>query len=379
MHKKESPIFFLFNKTKTLSILLMIFLAGSLAAQVSEKGTPKSFENSLEGVVPTVYMPEINLERYLAEDQEDAGNKDIPYRFGAQIDVDFSMTNSGLWTDLPDGGRVWRLHLTSTGAYSLNLIYDKFFMPEGAQFFLYNQNKSSVLGAFTSKNNKDHGKFSTGLTAGEEVTLEYYEPAEVFGQGVIEISRVVHAYRDIITHVAHEGFGSSGSCNNNVNCPEAEGWENQIRSVAMILTGGGSRICSGFMVNNVRQDLTPYFMTANHCLGGNDTWIIMFKYQSPSCDNIDGPTNFTVQGTSLLANNSASDFALLLLDEAPPEDYEVHFAGWNAIDEASTNSVGIHHPSGDIKKISWDNDPSTSSDYDPSPYLPDSHLFIPRN
>ncbi|GJQ63383.1 MAG: hypothetical protein SCALA702_24360 [Melioribacteraceae bacterium] len=348
----------------------------NLFAQISEKGTPKSFENSLEGIVPTVYMQDVDLDRYLAEDQEDADDKDIPFRFGAQIDVDFSMTNSGIWSDLPDGGRVWRLSIKSEGAYSLNLLYDNFYMPQGAQFFLYNQDKSSVLGAFTSQNNKEHGKFSTGLTAGDEVTLEYYEPANVFGQGVIEISRVVHAYRDIMNHITHEGFGSSGSCNNNVNCPESEGWENQIRSVAMILTGGGSRVCSGFMVNNVRQDLTPYFMTANHCLGGNDSWIIMFKYQSPSCENIDGPTNFTVQGTDLLASNSSSDFALLLLNESPPEDYEVHYAGWNAVDEASTNSVGIHHPSGDIKKISWDNDPATSSDYDPSPYLPNSHWEV---
>lgn len=373
--KKRTSIF----SCKTVlfhAVLLTFLLSGALFGQISEKGTPKSFDIAIDDVVPTVFMPSVNLNRYLAEDQQDADDKDIPFRFGAQIDVDFSLNTSGIWSELPDGGRVWRLRITSPGALSLNLLYDNFFMPEGAQFFVYNDDRSNVLGAFTDQNNKDKGTFATGLTAGDAVTLEYYEPATVREQGILEVSRVVHAYRDIMGQLASEGFGSSGSCNNNVACPEAEDWQNEVRSVAMILTGGGSRICSGSMVNNVRGDMTPYFLTANHCLGGNDSWIIMFKYQSPSCENVDGPTNFTVQGTTLLANNSSSDFALLLLDEAPPEDYEVHFAGWSAINEAASQVVGIHHPAGDIKKISWYNSPVESSDYDPSPYLADSHWEI---
>ncbi|MFN3694525.1 MAG: nidogen-like domain-containing protein, partial [Ignavibacterium sp.] len=122
----------------------------------------------------------------------------------------------------------------------------------------------------------------------------------------------------------------------------------------MILTAGGSRLCSGVMVNNVRQDLTPYFLTANHCLiSSPNTWIIMFNYQSPTCANINGPLNYTVSGTQTKANNSASDFALLLLNEAPPDSYQVHYAGWSAIDVPADSGVGIHHPSGDIKKISF--------------------------
>ena len=70
--------------------------------------------------------------------------------------------------------------------------------------------------------------------------------------------------------------------------PEGAAWEAQIRSVAMILTGGGWRLCSGALVNNVRNDYTPYFLTANHCLGGEETWVIMFNYQSSSCANFSG-------------------------------------------------------------------------------------------
>ena len=40
------------------------------------------------------------------------------------------------------------------------------------------------------------------------------------------INRIVHAYKDIFSYFKDaDGFGSSGSCNNNVNCPEGEPWQ----------------------------------------------------------------------------------------------------------------------------------------------------------
>ena len=41
-------------------------------------------------------------------------------------------------------------------------------------------------------------------------------------------------------------------------------YRDQIRSVAVISTGGG-RFCTGFLINNVKQDKKPFFMTAAHC------------------------------------------------------------------------------------------------------------------
>ena len=59
-----------------------------------------------------------------------------------------------------------------------------------------------------------------------------------------------------------------------------------------------------------------------------------------------------------------SDFALLRLEEDIPDSYEVHFAGWDATGNTPNTPVGIHHPSGDIKKISFDyNNASNSGNY----------------
>ena len=332
-------------------------------SQISHGGTPYSFNHQgLKASIDFRIIPEIDIEELMSEDAMEEKDSDIPWRFGKDVAVHFNLNNSGTWESLPNGDRIWRLEIISYGAYSLNLIYNKFYMPKGAKLFLYNNEKSQTIGSFTSENHKPDGGFATIPVIGESCILEYYEPVEYFGEGVIEINYIIHAYKDFYA-VFNKGFGSSGACNVNVNCPEGEGWEEQKQGVAMVLNHNNSRICSGSMVNNTAQDGTPYFLTANHCKGGENTWIIMFNYESPSCESIDGPTNQSVQYSTLKASNAASDFCLVELSEVPPFEYNVFYNGWNLLDEVGQSSTCIHHPKGDIKKISFDYDLKISDKY----------------
>ena len=333
-------------------------------AQVSIDSTPKSFNLEDDLVIPTESLPSFNINEFLEQDARDIRSNDTkPYRFANSIETNFNMNNSGRWTVLEDGSAIWQLRIESEGAFSLNTIYDIFNIPEGAEFFVYSENKEMVLGAFTNNNHKPHGGFSTAPIKGDKIIFEYNEPHNAQFEGAIQISSVAHDYRNVFFD-DERGYGDSGSCNNNVACSVGNDWRDEIRSVAMILTSGGSRLCTGSLVNNTSQDLEPYFLTANHCLGGNNSWIFMFNYESPVCTNQNGPTNMTVSGSTLLANSSTSDFALLRLNETPPEDYNVHYAGWDVSGSTPSTPVGIHHPSGDIKKISFDyNNASNAGNY----------------
>ena len=52
-------------------------------------------------------------------------------------------------------------------------------------------------------------------------------------------------------------------------------------TISAIIIVGGSGSCTGAMVNNTAQDGTPYFLTANHCLGGNtNNWSFKFDFES---------------------------------------------------------------------------------------------------
>lgn len=356
-----------------LLFVVSILLHNTLLAQIGHGGQPLSWATAaaITNGYEQVNMPAIDIAAMEAEDAiNDA--KGSAYRFGAELSVDLTLNNSGTWETLANGDRIWRLAIYSKKAKTINLIYNQFHMPQGAKFYLYNPEKTQLLGAFIDANNKEHGKFSTGLIKGATTVLEYYEPVEVAGEGIIAIGRVVHGYRGFFN--PEKGFGDSGSCNNNVNCPEGDDWQNEIRSVAMILEGG-FRACTGAMINNVNNDCTPYFLTADHCLGGSvETWMFMFNYESPTCDNIDGPTDMTVSGATLLASNGDSDVALLEISSPPPPDYNVYYAGWSAEEVPATSTTAIHHPAGDIKKISFNDDPVFSSSGLSG--VPDSHWEV---
>jgi len=344
---------------------LLFLCAGALMGQVSQGGLPVSFQKLSLSSIPTVETGPVDVQALLAEDEIEH-EQGLPFRFGAPFDVNYNSDNSGTWDDLPDGGRLWRLRIESPGAYSINLLYDYFYMPPGGRMFLYSEDRQMVLGAFTEANNKDQGQFATAPVKGDVTIVEYYEPPEVRGQGSIAIGRIVHGYKDIFNYAGEkgiDGFEDSGPCNNNINCPEGNPWQREKRAVVMIMLSGGTRWCSGTLINNVRKDGTPYILTANHCLGSEATWIIWFNYESPTCENIDGPSDYTITGTTRRAASSTSDFGLVELSLTPPQSYGVYYAGWSNIDTASPSSVSIHHPSGDVKKISFDYDPVTSADY----------------
>jgi len=117
---------------------------------------------------------------------------------------------------------------------------------------------------------------------------------------------------------------------------------------------GGSRLCSGSMLNNHLQNGKQIFLTAAHCGTASTAWIAVFNYQSKTCPRGgDRHLNDTASGMRPLARNAVSDFHIAEIIEEIPEEYEVWLNGWNAIDKPDNGSIGIHHPMGDVKKISF--------------------------
>lgn len=342
-------------------IVLLFFL--NTKAQLSYGGKPFSFKYNLKSAVPVEHIPGVNIKKLLAEDSITDQYKDIPWRFGYAISVNYSLKNSGIWEDLKaKKGKIWRLTIQAKGAKSINLNFSKFNIPHNAKLFIYNMDKTVVLGAFTEKNHNPDGKFATSIIPGDQITLEYFEPYNARFNGEIVISDVVYGYRTIRNYL-NKNFGDAGTCNIDVNCPNGALWQNEKRAVVMILTSNNTRICSGALVNNVREDGTPYILTANHCSPATNS-IFMFNYESPQCTPVqDGPTNFTIQGATIRANDSPSDFFLLELNSLPPDSFNVFYAGWDARDIPALSATCIHHPQGDVKKISHELDTLVSSGF----------------
>ena len=155
------------------------------------------------------------------------------------------------------------------------------------------------------------------------------------------------------TYAFDSAFGTSLPCNINVACDEGIGWDCQISSVCKIIIGNSA--CSGSLVNNDCCDLTPYILTANHCVTGASpaNMTFRFNYQSPQCDSNEEPNPsqwIVFSGSQLRSNWNGTDFGLLELFEEGVEG--ISYAGWNREANPPTNEVTcIHHPAGDVKKI----------------------------
>ncbi|MCD4731722.1 MAG: hypothetical protein K8R74_14040, partial [Bacteroidales bacterium] len=137
-------------KNRTLFVFFfMLFVWIDANAQINVGGEPISFvlEESLKSNLSFEIMPTVDVESLMAEDKINDQYKDIPWRFGFNFEVDYSMENSGVWDDLPKGDKLWRLGIISEGAYTIKLIFDNYYLPPEAKLFVYNADKSQIIGA----------------------------------------------------------------------------------------------------------------------------------------------------------------------------------------------------------------------------------------
>lgn len=374
-----------------LKYLLMLgsfmSLCVALNAQVSEGGLPIGLQKvTTNGVVPFQYTPSVYIlskPNIVAAKNEDAANDSKgAYRVGLNVPVSISINNSGSWTLLPDGTKVWRLIISGKGAIALGLYFSESVqIPAGGKLFAYNANGKQVLGAYTSATDDFQ---AMEMVQGEDMYLEYSAPAWVQETPVFNINEVVYFYRGVEEHV--NAFNNNadvpekaGTCEVDVACSEGNGWSNQINSVVHYTfnDGTGTYVCSASTINNTSNDCKPYILTAWHCgerVAGQSiaTWVWYWKYQKTTCSpgqgnymdpskgskTMTGGTVRASSGNGTLNNPpgpsemAGSDFYLVELNSQPPSSYEAFYAGWDRTNTGWANGVGIHHPAGSSKKIS---------------------------
>ena len=163
------------------------------------------------------------------------------------------------------------------------------------------------------------------------------------------------------------GYDSSYECHKNIACDEGQNFSEMERGVVRIrmVLEEGIGFCTGSLVNNTSFDRTPYVLSAFHCQDGftpfYDMWTFDFGYESFSCADPDNEPSFTrIEGCEMIAGYGDTDMLLLkLLDTLIPAT-NAYFTGWNRDpDYEPEGGVLIHHPRGDIKKISVDEDQIT--------------------
>jgi hypothetical protein len=344
------------SRTLVVASFATLFLfAPALDAQLRQPGSPAAAQFELDPNIPTAIVPAPAHDVLLAQE---AFAPIGPLRFGVPLPVHIDVTRDGAFEVTPDDRLVFRGRIESPDAFSLGLEFDTFQLPQGGQFFIYDDALTHVYGAYDRSNTiPTTGEFVIEPFPGSSVVWEYSQPLAAGELARIVIRSVIHDYKDVFELERQldlfEGFGEpKGSCPLvDVNCPEGDPFPNQKRATVRTVFSGG--LCSASLINNTLSDGTRYVYTANHC-GQGTTTVFRFNYQRSGCSAGSAPTNQNVSGAVVLANDTDTDGRLLRITSAIPANFNPYFAGWSRSTANLTFGMSMHHPGGGVKKISID-------------------------
>ncbi|WP_108804243.1 T9SS type A sorting domain-containing protein [Aquimarina sp. Aq107] len=313
-----------------------------------------------------ITMPDFNVNTLIEEDKRtEKSEKARPYRFGKSFDTNIRVDVGKDGTDTEDG-RVWSSEFYSKGALSINFVLKNLKLADGAELYLYNDSGTMIYGPVTSESNKKKGVFLTDLIFGDRVIMYVKEPKNSENRSSFTIKRVVHAYRGLNSERTWGTPGASEACNNDLACFNA--WVQTGNSVALVLLSSGAEHCSGCLLNSTDNSLRPYFLSAFHCADSNNNgtlstsernnaedWLFKFGFRRVSCSTTSSHFNFVnSNGATFRAGWFNTDFLLLEIESLKYNGTHT-YAGWDRRTNTPTSGASIHHPAGDLRKISIEN------------------------
>ena len=355
-----------------------------LSGQISRQGTPYGIAQrvSIDNIA-VVKHDKPDLPQLLAEDEANMSDG-LPGRMGISLKAGYNMDNSGEWESV-NNRRIWKLMIEVPDAVGLGLYFKDFELPPGGEMFVYSADMKHVIGAFTSHNNHSSQLFATRVVKGDKIIVEYSEPLLSAEEARFTIAEVLYVYQPML-FPGDKPFElrNSGNCQVNTSCSEGDEWRDQINSVVKILIKSGYSFywCAGTLLNNTSQGYEPYILTADHCAknyseeyaSADDVlqWMFYFQFETLECGGTEIPQSKTMTGAVKVANsapleNNGSDFYLMLLNGNIPAIYEPYYAGWDISGDLSPSGVGIHHPAGDVKKISTYTKPLVNDQWGTNP------------
>ncbi|MGV6827992.1 MAG: T9SS type A sorting domain-containing protein [Flavobacteriales bacterium] len=352
--------------------VFFLFFFITFFSQGQKQILPVSWSLDFQKKYPTrmssIVLPPLDIEGISIQDSINDLDKTMPWRYGIERPIVLDFENTGTWTILNNGDKIWRISIKSPEALNVSVNFNQFYLPEGTTLHLYNEDHSDISKTYTKINNRPNDQLASWFVDGNTIIIEYFQASYVTQTPKIEIGSIIHGYRMGRVNRLIEntrGLNDSGACNYDVNCSIGNDFDNKkdiLKKAVALLNLGNGYLCSASLINNTNSDKKPYLITANHCLQYSDPsfWVVRFNWTSPNpvCaeeeESQDINTNFTISGAVLRASNELSDFALVELVNPIPNSWDVSFAGWDKTDTEPSFEIGIHHPNGDVMKVCRD-------------------------
>jgi hypothetical protein len=274
------------------------------------------------------------------------------------------------WTADADGegGRSARIEIRSPDAAALRVALQLPANESGVTVRFAGRDGATIFGPYSAnavaQDTVRFGQFWSPVLEGDVATIEFHAGAGVQVGGLtLTLPRVAHQVagnaelRSLSAKTVGE-IGQSQSCNIDVACVKpSAALSDAAKAVAQLLfvgdTAGNQYLCTGTLLNDLPSTNTPYLFTAAHCMSSANaahTLNTFWFFDAVACkDNTVPPFVQLTAGAVLLGRSQDHDWALVRLNEQPPEG--ARFAAWNAGPvPVGTATTTLHHPLGDLKK-----------------------------
>jgi hypothetical protein len=276
-----------------------------------------------------------------------------------------------------DGGQAAQWSLASPDAAAVRLAIDLRGVPLDVEMVFFGSGSpGQLLGPVRVGDIADRSMpWWSPPTEGETQTVEVFVPGARDPKALgLRIAQVSHLFTSAASGFKKriQDIGDSGSCNVDVPCfaNPTQAFLNTRNAVAKMLftIGAGSGLCTGTLLNDTDpSSQVPWFYTANHCF---DNEVAPFKtpaqmqqvagtlttywfFEAVACNNHTSIPPFVTHtgGATYVYGSQPSDVMFLRLNESPPAG--AFLSGYSTQSfAASQTGTGIHHPQGDLKKVS---------------------------
>lgn len=340
-------------------------MAAKRAALESWRGTSTHLQNATKLALEPIARARIEFAKRQNSDLRTKGMQIGVGRESAD-ELPAALTTGLDWQTLDNGSKVAYLTISSPGALGLRLGLKISALPHGLELRVHGNGEAAGTVAYADEQELQslrdgRGLYWTALTEGDQQIVEIYLPAGSPAGAYVTLISTSHVFASPRDKFASAKSGSQ-SCEVNVMCPtQTTGFVNARNAVAHMVfqVGSSSYVCTGTLLNDTDTSTQiPYFYSANHCLSDQpsaSTLNTYWFYEDAQCvqatDLTRSQATRVTGGATLLYNDTNSDVLFLRLNAAPPSG--AVFAGWDANTiSAGTAMTVIHHPAGDVKKVS---------------------------
>jgi hypothetical protein len=372
-------------KTLRIALACLLFGAGIASAQVvsgEPSLTPKSaapaplLRLAPKAVPSGAQLPpvsDIELQRLReANRHSSVARKRLAIGIERAVARGAQGTTVDRWSAVP-GGFASQGSLTSPGADAMRMAIDLANVPADVEMVFFGSDAPNVLvGPIKVGDVKDRTTPWWGpITDGQTQTVEFFSRTRA---GSVRLAGASHVFTTVASGLTKrsQDIGDAGSCNVDIKCSSLQSsnaFLSARSAVAEMVFNDANTVylCTGTLLNDTAPSTQiPWFLSANHCFDNEDpplktssqmqavasTLTTLWAFEAQSCGSTTVPPySQLVGGSQFIYNNPRADVLFIRLnDSAPPGAF---FAGWSAAALGTGASViTIHHPEGDLKKVS---------------------------